>query len=154
LPGKLTMLGTVKDKKMRLWSIAVQVDKVIDRRVAYFGVWPAMRVNSRSGSIGSACCTVDNSGEAKLDDFRIYPKYQNSGIGSKLLAEIEKWSLNIGVTHIHGDLSNVDSDHFPMLHHLYTNNGWIWCLFGEGDSRLRPGSPFVGVVEKTISLRN
>jgi GNAT superfamily N-acetyltransferase len=139
---------------MRKWSIASQVDKVAGRRVAYFGVWPAMRVNSRSGSIGSACCTAEKSGEARLDDFRIDPKYQNNGIGSKLLAEIEKWVVSIGIKHLYGDLSNVDSDHFPMLHHLYTSHGWTWCLFGKGDSRLKPGSPFVGIVEKTFSLEN
>jgi len=152
--SKLTTLAMVTDKRMRRWSIAVQVDKLPGRRAVYFGVWPAMRVDSRSRPIGSACCTVYESGEAKLEDFSIDHKYQNNGIGSKLLAEIEKWAVSTGIEHLYGDLVQVDSDHFPMLHHLYTKHGWKWCLFGKGDSRLRPGSKVVGIVEKTISLKN
>lgn len=154
MPSKLTTLATVTDKRKRQWSIAVKVDNVAGRRVAYFGVWPAMRVNSRSQPIGVVYCTVVGSGEAKLDDFRIDPKYQNNGIGSKMLTEIEKWAVSIGIEHLYGDLSKVDSDHFPMLHHLYTNHGWTWSLFGKGDPHLRSGLQFVGIVEKTISLKN
>ncbi|OGN90084.1 MAG: hypothetical protein A2Z74_00245 [Chloroflexi bacterium RBG_13_46_9] len=153
--SKLTMLAMVTDKRMRQWSIAVQgVGKLAGRRLVYFGVWPATIVNSRIRPRGSAHCSVYESGEVKLEDFSIDLEYQNNGIGSKLLAEIEKWAASKGMRHLYGDLSNVDSDHFPMLHHLYTNHGWTWCLFGKGDSRLSPGSNIVGIVEKTISLKS
>jgi len=154
MTSKLVTLATVIDKRMRRWSITVQVDNITGRRVAYFGVWPAGRVNPRSSSIGLACCTVGEPGKAKLDDFNVDRLYQNYGIGSKLLEEIEKWALYMNVTHLYGDLSDVDADHFPMLHHLYTRHGWTWCLFNESDPRFRPNSPLVGIVEKTFSIRS
>lgn len=145
------MLTTITDKRERQWSIAVQVDKVGGLLIAYFGVWPAMRVDSRGGSIGLACCSIHRTGEAKLDDFRVEPRYQDNGIGSQLLKEVEKWAAGAGVVHLYGELSKVDADHFAMLRHLYTKHGWTWCLFGEGDPRLKPGAPIVGLVEKTVS---
>lgn len=151
MSGRLTALAMVTDKRMRHWSIAVQVDKLLGQRVAYFGVWPAMKVNSGSRPIGMASCTEGESGKAKLDDFRIDPKYQNKGIGSKLIVEVEKWAISAGIGYLYGDLVKVDSDHFSMLHHLYTEHGWAWCLFDKDDSRLKPGSNVVGIVEKTLS---
>jgi len=150
--SKFTTLATVIDKRMRKWSITVRVDKVAGQRVACFEVWPATRMTAKSRRIGSACCTVDESGEAKLDDMRIDSEYRNNGIGLKLLTEIEKWAASIGIKHLYGDLMKIDHDRFPILHHMYTNNGWTWCLFGEGDSRPSPDSKIVGIVEKTISL--
>lgn len=149
--SKLTTQANVTDKRMRQWSIAVQVDKVLGRRVAYFRVWPFKRVNLGSRPVGMTCCAVDESGDAKVEDFRVDPKYQNRGIGSKLLAEMEKWAVNAGVRRLWGDLVKADSDHFPMLRYLYTKHGWTWCLFSTGDSRLRRDSHIVGMVEKIIS---
>lgn len=150
--SKLTTLATVTDRRMRQWSIAVQeVGKLVGCRLIYFGVWPTMMVNSRIRPIGSAHCTAYESGEAKLEDIGIDLKYRNNGIGSKLLEEIENWAVRKDMKHLYGDLSNVDADNFPMLHHLYTNHGWTWCLFGKDDSRIKPGSNIVGIVEKTIS---
>ena len=140
---------------MRRWSIAVQdIGKLVGRRLVYFGVWPATMVSSSIRPIGSAHCSVYESGEAKLEDIGIDPPYRNNGIGSKLLEEIEKWAASKGVKHLYGDLSSVDSDRFTVLHHLYTNHGWTWRLFGKNDSRLSPGSNIVGIVEKTISLKS
>ena len=150
--SKLTTLATVTDKRMRQWSIAVRVDKVAGQRVACFEVWRAMKVKSKSRPIGSACCTVDEAGEAKLDDIRIDSEYRNTGIGLKLLTEIEKWAASKGIKHIYGDLMKIDSDRFPILNHMYTDCGWTWSLFGEGDSCLSRDSKIAGIVEKTISL--
>jgi GNAT superfamily N-acetyltransferase len=146
------MLTPITDKRGRLWSITVQVDKVIGQSIAYFDVWPAIRTDSCSAPVGEACCSVDQAREAKLDGFRVEYRYQNSGIGSKLLEEVERWAVNAGAVHLYGDLSDIDADHFPELRHFYTKHGWSWCLFGKGDLRLKPGSPFVGLLEKTVCL--
>ena len=150
--SKFTTLATITDKRMRQWSVVVRVEKVAGQRVACFEVWPAMRVNSKSRPIGSACCTVGEAGEAKLDDIRIDSEYRNNGIGLKLLTEIERWAASTGIKHLYGDLMKIDSDRFPILHHMYTDIGWTWCLFGEGGSCLSPDSKIAGIVEKTISL--
>lgn len=144
------MLTTITDKRGRRWSIAVQVDRVGSLLIAYFGVWPAMRVDSRGGSVGSACCSVHETGKAKLDDIRVEPRYRDNDIGSQLLKEVEKWAAGVGVVHLYGELSKVDADHFTMLRHFYTKHGWTWCLFGQGDPRLKPGSPIAGLVEKAL----
>jgi len=145
------VLTTITDKRGRRWSIAVQIDRVGGLLIAYFGVWPAMRVDSRGGSVGLACCSVHQTGKAKLDDFRVEPRYQDNGIGSQLLKEVEKWAAGVGVVHLYGELSQIDADHFTMLRHFYTKHGWTWCLFDQGDPRLKPRSPIVGLVEKTLS---
>lgn len=145
------MLTTTADKRGRRWSIAVQVDKVDGLLIAYFHVYPAMRVDSRGGSVGLACCSVHQTGKAKLDDLRVEPKYRDNGIGSQLLKEVERWAAGVGVVHLYGDLSKVDAERFTMLRHFYTKHGWTWCLFSKGDPRLKPGSTIIGLVEKTIS---
>jgi len=154
MSNKFITLATVTDKGKRHWSITVEVDKCADQQVACFRVWPAMRVNSRIQPIGSARCIVEESNKAKLDDFRIDHKYQNKGIGSKLLTEIEKWAVSTSIKYLYGDLLRIDSDRFPMLRHLYTKHHWTWHLFGKGDRRPNSDSKIAGIVKKIISLEN
>ena len=150
MSSRLTVVAVVTDKRMRQWSVALQANRRSGCQTAEFGVWPVGRVAASSRPIGSACCIVDKSGDAKLEDFTIDPPYQNTGIGSALLAEVETWAVRAGIGRLYGDLARVDSAHFTMLRHLYTKHGWKWCVFCEGDPRLRPTSHVVGVVEKAI----
>lgn len=150
MSSRLTVIAVVTDKRMRQWSVALQAGRVVGHQTAQFGVWPSGRVNPNSRPIGLAYCLGDASGEARLEDFRIDPPYQNAGIGSALLAEVEKWAAREGIRRLYGDLAKVDSDHFTMLRHLYMKHGWKWCLFSERDPRFSPTSHVAGTVEKVI----
>ena len=152
MSGKFAVMATLTDKRMRQWSVALRPDRLLNRRIADFSVWPPDRLDPSSRPIGLAYCIADGLGDAKVEDFRIDPPYQNAGIGSALLAEVEKWAAREGIRRLYGDLAKVDSDHFTMLRHLYMKHGWKWCLFSERDPRFSPTSHVAGTVEKVIPV--
>ena len=67
----------------------------------------------------------------RIIDVRVNSFMENRGVGSMLVKaaiEVSKRRGNLGID---GEISDVDSDHFPKLRHFYEKLGFTFELYGE-----------------------
>ena len=87
---------------------------------------------------------------AKIENIKVDSSLENQGIGSLLLAFIERWTLRHGIIALYGDLKNMHSRQIDKLEHFFQGNKWSWELFSEDDTRRQQDPSIVGRVEKHL----
>jgi len=141
------------DKKGRQWMVEVYQAEPSDPDI-FFWVWPA-RAKRRGASRppAQAALSIESKDLTKLGNITVAPPFENCGIGSLLLAFVERWACGRGIVRLYGDLSRVDADYLPKLKQFYSKHGWTWELFGDTDQRKQKSDLIMGRVEKHVTAR-
>lgn len=138
----------IKDKLNYLWTVKIYADEDDTQLVSnYFVFLTYPPKDSNEGSIGFAGYSINKkTGIARLEDIEIEPKYRDIGIGSELLAEVEKSAVKNGVSYIYGDIVELDEGEYSKNEHFYKKNRWKWLLYKRDDPR--HNDRVLGIVEK------
>ncbi len=139
-----------RDKENKQWLVEVYQDRPLATSV-HIRAW---RAHHRPGPwrkySAEALLSLISKDVAKIESIQVDPSLENRGIGSLLLAFIERWTVRHGIVALYGDLQNMHASQFDKLEHFFQSNGWNWELFSEDDPRGQPDSPILGRVEKPL----
>lgn len=138
----------ITDKKNRNWLIKIEPLKWGEESYMNFFVEPCNESLEILAGVAGYC--IEREGKAKLNNILVYPEYEDSGIGSKLMEEIEKSAVKMGINYLYGDLVKMDAYNLSKLEHIYKKHGWIWRLFKIDNLDVLEDYEVIGSVEKAI----
>ena len=148
--GRTSIYNLGIDKCGKQWSVEVNQPVPSDTFFDIY-VWPAnYKRNDEADPHALSYLSINSEAVGKIETIEVIYTVDNQGIGSLLLAFIERFACDYGAIRLYGDLSRRHKDHFDKLEHFYKKQGWTWEIFEENDLRRQKDSYILGRVEKQI----